>query len=118
MEKVLIDLHLIKNIHTIEGKIKLDVSFEIPEYGFVTLFGKSGVGKTTILRMISGLTKPDSGHIRVGNENWFDSDHDVNVKTQERNIGFVFQDYALFPNMTVEEHLYYAQTQRDRSEEH
>jgi molybdate transport system ATP-binding protein len=113
MEKALIDLHLIKNIHTIEGKIKLDISLEIPEYGFITLFGKSGVGKTTILRMISGLTDPDSGYIKVGNENWFDSSNNVNIKTQARNIGFVFQDYALFPNMTVEEHLYYAQTQRD-----
>jgi len=113
MEKNLIDLHLIKNIHTIEGKIKLDINLEIPEFGFITLFGKSGVGKTTILRMISGLTKPDSGYIKVGNENWFDPNHDVNIKTQERNIGFVFQDYALFPNMTVEEHLYYAQKQRD-----
>jgi molybdate transport system ATP-binding protein len=113
MEKNLIDLHLIKNIHTIEGKIRLDINLEIPEYGFVTLFGKSGVGKTTILRMISGLTKPDSGYINVGNEHWFDSSREINIKTQLRNIGFVFQDYALFPNMTVEEHLYYAQQQRD-----
>jgi molybdate transport system ATP-binding protein len=113
MEKNLIDLHFIKTIHTIEGKIKLDVDLEIPEYGFITLFGKSGVGKTTILRMISGLTKPDSGYIKVGNEHWFDSNQEINIKTQLRNIGFVFQDYALFPNMTVEEHLYYAQQQRD-----
>ena len=113
MEENLIDLHLIKDIHTIEGKIKLDINLDIPEYGFVTLFGKSGVGKTTILRMISGLTKPDSGYINVGTENWFNSNNEINVKAQERNIGFVFQDYALFPNMTVEEHLYYAQKQRD-----
>ena len=113
MEKNLIDLHFIKTIHTIEGKIKLDVNLEIPEYGFITLFGKSGVGKTTILRMISGLTKPDSGYIKVGNKHWFDSNQEINIKTQLRNIGFVFQDYALFPNMTVEEHLYYAQQQRD-----
>jgi molybdate transport system ATP-binding protein len=113
MEKNLIDLHLVKNIHTIEGKRKLDVSLSIPEYGFITLFGKSGVGKTTILRMISGLTKPDSGYIKIGTEDWFNSRNKVNIKTQERNIGFVFQDYALFPNMTVEEHLFYAQKQRD-----
>jgi len=113
MEKNLIDLHFLKTIHTIEGKIKLDINLEIPEYGFITLFGKSGVGKTTILRMISGLTKPDSGYIKVGNEHWFDSNQEINIKTQLRNIGFVFQDYALFPNMTVEEHLYYAQQQRD-----
>lgn len=113
MEKNLIDLHLIKNIHTIEGKIKLDITLAIPEYGFITLFGKSGVGKTTILRMISGLTEPDSGYITVGEENWFNTESRINIKTQERNIGFVFQDYALFPNMTVEKHLYYAQKQRD-----
>ena len=113
MEKNLIELQLLKNIHTIEGRILLDIKIEIPEYGFVTLFGKSGVGKTTILRMISGLTKPDSGFIRVGDEDWFDSNNGINIKTQLRDIGFVFQDYALFPNMTVEEHLYYAQQKRD-----
>jgi molybdate transport system ATP-binding protein len=113
MEKNLIDLRLTKNIHTIEGRIKLDIKLQIPEFGFVTLFGKSGVGKTTILRMISGLTKPDSGYIKVGDEDWFDSNNAINIKTQLRNIGFVFQDYALFPNMTVEEHLYYAQQDRN-----
>ena len=65
--------------------------------------------------MISGLTNPDSGYIKVGNENWFDGSNNVNIKTQERNIGFVFQDYALFPNMTVEEHLYYAQKLKDNN---
>ncbi|MDR3667617.1 MAG: ATP-binding cassette domain-containing protein [Ignavibacteriaceae bacterium] len=113
MEKNLIDLHLIKSIHTIEGIIELDVELEIPEHGFITLFGKSGVGKTTILRMISGLTKPDSGYIKVGEEDWFNSSKELNIKTQLRNIGFVFQDYALFPNMTVEDHLFYAQKQKD-----
>jgi molybdate transport system ATP-binding protein len=113
MEKNLIDLHLIKNIHSIEGKIKLDIKLNIPEYGFITLFGKSGVGKTTLLRMISGLTKPDSGFIKIGNVDWFNSADEVDIKTQLRNIGFVFQDYALFPNMTVEEHLYYAQKQKN-----
>src|ERR1035437_3983496 len=107
MEKNLIDLHLIKNIHTIEGKIKLDINLEIPEYGFVTLFGKSGVGKTTILKMISGLTKPDSGYIKVGNENWFNTNNEINIKTQERNIGFVFQDYALLPKMKIKKKTQY-----------
>src|ERR1035437_6674339 len=102
MEKTLIDLHLIKQIHTVEGNIKLDIKFDIPEYGFITLFGKSGVGKTTILRMISGLIKPDAGYIKVGDNSWFNDNDHINIKTQERNIGFVFQDYALFPNMTIE----------------
>jgi len=113
MEKTLIELHLQKNIHTIKGKLLLDVHFSIPEFGFITLFGKSGVGKTTILRMIAGLTKPDSGYINIGNDSWFNSINKLNLKTQKRNIGFVFQDYALFPNMTVEQHLFYAQTLKD-----
>jgi molybdate transport system ATP-binding protein len=113
MEKTLIDLHLLKNIHTITGKITLDVNFSIPEFGFITLFGKSGVGKTTILRMIAGLTRPDSGFIKVGDDSWFDHNNKMNLKTQKRNIGFVFQDYALFPNMSVEQHLFYAQKSKD-----
>ncbi len=113
MEKTLIDLHLQKEIHTITGKLTLDVEFSIPEFGFINLFGKSGVGKTTILRMIAGLTKPDSGYIKVGDESWFNQTNKQNLKTQKRNIGFVFQDYALFPNMSVEEHLFYAQTIKD-----
>jgi molybdate transport system ATP-binding protein len=113
MEKTLIDLHLLKDIHTITGNLTLDVQFSIPEFEFITLFGKSGVGKTTILRMIAGLTRPGSGYIKVGNESWFDNKNKLNLKTQKRNIGFVFQDYALFPNMTVEQHLFYAQTTKD-----
>jgi molybdate transport system ATP-binding protein len=116
MEKALIDLHLVKEINTVDGIRRLDVRFGIPEFGFITLFGKSGAGKTTILRMISGLTKPDEGYIKVGDKTWFDDK--VNLKTQERNIGFVFQDYGLFPNMTVEEHLYYAQKQKDPKHVH
>ena len=113
MEKTLIDLHLQKNIHTITGKLTLDVNFSIPEFGFITLFGKSGVGKTTILRMIAGLTNPDSGFIKVGDISWYDKKNILNLKTQKRNIGFVFQDYALFPNMTVEQNLFYAQSNKD-----
>ena len=113
MEKTLIDLHLQKDIHTITGKLTLDIKLSIPEFGFITLFGKSGVGKTTILRMIAGLTTPDSGYITIGKNSWFNKKNKLNLKTQKRNIGFVFQDYALFPNMTVEQHLFYAQTNKD-----
>jgi molybdate transport system ATP-binding protein len=113
MEKTLIELHLKKEMHTMEGNRMLDIELKIPEYGFITLFGKSGVGKTTILRMIAGLSNPGSGFIKTGEDYWYDSSRKVNVRTQQRNIGFVFQDYALFPNMTVEEHLNYAQKKKD-----
>jgi molybdate transport system ATP-binding protein len=114
MEEVLIDLHLTKAIYTAEGHEILEVELQIPRYGFVAIFGKSGVGKTTLLRMIAGLEKPDNGFIRIHNETWFDSSSKINLKPQKRNIGFVFQDYALFPNMTVKEHLLYAQYYREK----
>ena len=109
MEKVLIDLHLKKRIHTAMGAEVLDLQLSVPQFGLVAIFGKSGVGKTMLLRMIAGLTKPDSGYIRVNDEVWFDSDKKIDLKPQMRDIGYVFQDYALFPNMTVKEHLLYAQ---------
>jgi molybdate transport system ATP-binding protein len=113
MEEILIELHVIKKIHTNNGIEVLDVSLSIPQYELVTLFGKSGVGKTTLLRIIAGLTQPDRGFIKVGDEIWYDSTKKINVKPQQRNIGFVFQDYALFPNMTVKEHLLYARPQKE-----
>ncbi len=109
MEKFLIEIQVRKKIHTSEGNKMLEIDIQIPEHEFVSVFGKSGVGKTTILRMIAGLTYPDSGTIKVNDEIWFDSKAKINLKPQRRNIGFVFQDYALFPNMTVKEHLLFAQ---------
>lgn len=97
-----------KNLITSRGPIRLDVDFQIPDEGFITLFGPSGAGKTTILRMIAGLTDPDEGFIQVDDEVWFDSDQGINRPVQERQISFVFQDYNLFPNMTVRENLQYA----------
>ena len=113
MEEILIDLNFKKAIHTTEGEVILDIALRVVQNGFITLFGKSGVGKTTLLRMIAGLTSPDSGYIKVGDNIWYDESKGINTKTQKRNIGFVFQDYALFPNMTVKEHLLYAQMQED-----
>jgi len=114
MEKILIDLHLQKKMHTNEGPEMLDIELQIPEKGFVTIFGKSGAGKTTLLRMIAGLTMPDDGFIKACNQNWFDKKQKINLPTQKRNIGYVFQDYALFPNMNVLEHLLFAQPKQDK----
>ena len=113
MEELLIEIKVKKTIFTTSGNEILDIDISIPKNGFITFFGKSGVGKTTLLRIIAGLTKPDSGYIKVGDEVWFDSDLKINIKPQNRNIGFVFQDYALFPNMTVKEHLLFAQPTKD-----
>jgi len=114
MAKVLIDLHINKKLHTNEGMGSLNVSLKIHEHSLVTIFGKSGAGKTTLLRIIAGLTKPEGGFIRVGEQAWYDSGEKINIKSQLRDIGFVFQDYALFPNMTVKEHLLYASPLKER----
>ena len=97
-----------KKLHTADGPMNLHVDFEVSKDEMVTLFGKSGAGKTTILRMIAGLTNPDEGYIEVNHEVWFDSHKKVNWAVQKRQIGFVFQEYTLFPNMTIEENLNFA----------
>ncbi|MBR3436275.1 MAG: ABC transporter ATP-binding protein [Lachnospiraceae bacterium] len=73
----------------------------IDDCSFVTLLGPSGCGKTTTLRMIAGLETPTSGRIEIGDQVVFDSEQGINVPANKRKIGFLFQNYALWPNMTV-----------------
>src|SRR5690349_6646886 len=111
----MIKVKLKKKLISSLGQMVLDVDFQI-ENEFVTLFGPSGAGKTTILRMIAGLMEPDEGLIDVDGEVWFDSDQKINKPVQDRAISLVFQDYNLFPNMTVLENLQYAL--KDKQDEH
>ncbi|RYY72487.1 MAG: ATP-binding cassette domain-containing protein, partial [Comamonadaceae bacterium] len=69
------------------------------------LIGPSGSGKSTLLKAVAGLLPDAQGHVRVGNETLFDSAQQIDLPARERGIGFVFQDYALFPHMTVTENL-------------
>jgi molybdate transport system ATP-binding protein len=80
----------------------------------VSFFGPSGAGKTTMLRLIAGLTEAEEGYLKVDDEVWLDSKTGVNLAPRKRRVGFVFQDYALFPNMTVRENLRFAQGAPDR----
>jgi len=73
----------------------------------VALVGPSGAGKTTVLRAISGLTRPASGRIELDGSVLFDSEAGIDVAPERRRVGFVFQDYALFPHMTVEQNVRY-----------
>ncbi|HGM3506811.1 TPA: ABC transporter ATP-binding protein [Clostridioides difficile] len=93
----------LKEINHYYGKEKVlyDVNISIKEGEFFTLLGPSGCGKTTILRIIGGFIKPSSGSIYVGDKNI------TNLEPENRNMGTVFQNYALFPNMTVEENVSY-----------
>lgn len=80
----------------------LDVAFEIPRGKVTALFGPSGAGKSSILRIISGLERADGGMISHEHEVWFDNEKGIHLPPQRRSIGFVFQDFALFPHLTVE----------------
>ena len=82
-----------------------DVSLEIRDNEFFTLLGPSGCGKTTTLRCIAGLEQPDLGSIRLGNSEFFDADKGTNVPLNERDIGMVFQSYAIWPHMSVFENV-------------
>ncbi|EAK0964876.1 sulfate/molybdate ABC transporter ATP-binding protein [Campylobacter upsaliensis] len=102
--------HTIKGI---EGPIKLDLDIMLSQGEISAIFGESGAGKTTLLRILAGLITPQKGFIRVGDEIWLDLKKGINLSPQKRSLGFVFQDYALFPNMSVRENLAYA-TQNQR----
>lgn len=104
----MIVVNIKKHLDTAEGALEAHYELSITEGEFLTLFGSSGAGKTTLLRMIAGLEKPDSGIIEVDGEVWFDSTKKINLPPQRRSIGFVFQDYALFPTMSVRENLLFA----------
>ena len=78
-----------------------NLNLSIDDASFVTLLGPSGCGKTTTLRMIAGLETPTSGRIEIGDTVVFDSDLGINIPPNKRKVGFLFQNYALWPNMTV-----------------
>jgi molybdate transport system ATP-binding protein len=104
----MIELDLHKKLFGADGLIQLQVKITIQTNELVTLYGPSGAGKTSIIRMIAGLMKPDKGSILVDGVSWFDSQQKMHLRTQERPIGLVFQEYSLFPNMTVYENLRFA----------
>jgi molybdate transport system ATP-binding protein len=97
-----------KKLQSAAGEMLLTLDFEIKENEFVTLYGVSGSGKTTTLRILSGLTQSDEGFIKVNNEIWLDTKNKIQLQPQKRKIAYVFQDYALFPNMSIRENLSYA----------
>lgn len=104
----MIQIRVRKTLQLAAGKTDLAVDFTLTPGCFATLYGKSGAGKTTILKILAGLVQPDEGFIQVNEEVWLDTAKNINLPPQKRRIGFVFQDYALFPNMTVRENLLFA----------
>ena len=94
-----------KKIKTHDGDGSLQIKRNFPSNSITTIHGPSGSGKTTFLRILAGLAHADKGTIRVGDYTWLDTHSGICLTPQARATGFVFQDYALFPSMRVDQHL-------------
>jgi molybdate transport system ATP-binding protein len=116
MEDDLIEIDIEKKLHTANGLLNLHIKTTLHTGELFVVFGDSGVGKTTFLRILAGLTIPDRGYIRMGSTVWLDTASGINLSVQRRNIGFMFQEDALFPNMTVSENIRYAQIRKDKNQ--
>ena len=102
-----------KELYTASGESTLNVDLTLQKGAVTSLFGASGVGKTMMLRMLAGLEIPDGGVIKYEDETWFDAEQKCNLAIARRRVGFVFQDYGLFPNMSIEENLRFAVPDKD-----
>lgn len=106
-----------KTLRAGDSVFQLRAEAEVKRGGFLGVAGPSGSGKTTLLRCLAGLERPEAGRIE-GAEVWFDSQHGIFVSARRRSVGLVFQDYALFPHMTVLGNLLYASNDRARALEY
>lgn len=95
-----LEINVVKNL----PGFGLDVSLSA-ERGIIGILGASGSGKSMLLRCISGLIKPDSGRISMNGKTFFDNENRINLPPKDRKIGFLFQNYALFPHMTIGENI-------------
>lgn len=106
----MIEININKLLHGSNGEMNLDVSLKINKGEFIALSGLSGSGKTTLLRILAGL-ESSNGTLKIDNETWLDNK--FCLAPQKREIGFVFQDYALFPNFSVMENLLYVKKDKE-----
>ena len=111
------EIYFEKKLHTTDGFINLEIGIKIEKNSFVSLSGRSGSGKTTFLKILAGLVAPEKGKITINDTVLFSSSEKINVPPQERKVGFVFQDFALFPNFTVFKNLLYVNNDKERINE-
>lgn len=102
-----------KKLSTYQGRQLLKVFVEMDSGSLLKISGPSGAGKTTFLKILAGLIQPDFGKIVVDDLVWIDTSSKTNLSPQQRKTGFVFQNYALFPNMNVQQQLEYATKDQD-----
>lgn len=101
------DISLAKVLSHQDARFALDMRFASKGQRIV-LFGPSGAGKTQTLKLIAGITRPDGGHVRVAGRTLYDQGQRIDLPSRQRRLGFVFQDYALFPHLTVRQNIAFA----------
>lgn len=106
---------LLVDIHKKLGSFSLDVAFSC-DNDILALLGASGCGKSMTLKCIAGIVTPDRGRIVLDGKVLFDSEKNINLPPQKRKVGYLFQQYALFPNMTVEQNISVAMKSKDKHE--
>ncbi|MBS1528130.1 MAG: ATP-binding cassette domain-containing protein [Bacteroidetes bacterium] len=104
----MIKVDIEKKLRGYGGQQVLKIAHDFPAGSITKIYGPSGAGKTTFLKIIAGLTEPDKGKIVFAGNTWLDVDAGISLSPQIRRAGFAFQNYALFPNMTLRQHLEYA----------
>ena len=111
----MIEIQIRHQIFTSSGNKFLEVDERISEGSFVHVSGDSGIGKTTFFKVLSGLVVPDFGFIKLNDKILLDTANKIFLPPQKRNISLMFQNYALFPNMTVKQNIAFAQTEKDEN---
>ncbi len=101
----MLKIDISKTLTSAQGEMTLSVFAEIEPGARVAIYGESGAGKTSLLRILAGLMQPDNGKVYFEDECWLDTAVRKSMSLQKRSVGYVFQDYALFPNMTAPIHL-------------
>ena len=101
------DIALTKTLRHGDARFELDVRFASAARRLV-LFGPSGAGKTQTLRLIAGILRPDGGRVAIGGRVLYDDERGIDLSPQSRSLGFVFQDYALFPHLSVRQNIAFA----------
>ena len=99
-----VDIAIRKSMHADDRRFELDVAFA-SEQRRIVLFGPSGAGKSLTLRAVAGLLAPDAGHVRVDDRVLYDAKAGIDVPARDRGVAYVFQDYALFPHLTVAQNI-------------
>ncbi len=113
----MLEIYIKHPMNSANGKVELNLKAEFKTQELSAIFGESGAGKTTLLKIVAGLITPKFGFIKMNEKIWLDTQKGINLAPQKRKIGFVFQDYALFPNMSVRENIAYAAVSKQKVEE-